>query len=309
MYRTIVVGYDGTDQADDGLALGAQLAKLTGARLVLAFAYAGEAIPVGIGSALIGVSLRQEAESVLARGVGLVPEGVHASSIPLRGSPPARALHELTAREEASLLVLGPAEYGPVARVLVGSVATRLLNGLPCPIAVAPNGYKHAGHSVARIGVCWNDSPEAALALDAAVELARLASADLYLSHVVDPTVYVHTPLPALFMPDRDEITRAAEELLAATVNELPGDVRATSRVLLGSPAAMLAESAERERLDLLVIGSRGYGPMRRVLLGGVSGRVIHTAPCPVLIVPNAATNRPRPGTEQAEVAISAANV
>jgi nucleotide-binding universal stress UspA family protein len=41
--------------------------------------------------------------------------------------------------------------------------------------------------------------------------------------------------------------------------------------------------------LDLLVIGSRGYGPLRAVLLGAVSGRVIRDAACPVIVVPRGA--------------------
>ena len=54
---------------------------------------------------------------------------------------------------------------------------------------------------------------------------------------------------------------------------------------LVGDPARELAR--ESEVSDLLVIGSRSYGPSPAVLLGGVSGPLIETAACPVLIVPN----------------------
>jgi hypothetical protein len=67
----------------------------------------------------------------------------------------------------------------------------------------------------------------------------------------------------------------------------LPKDVWAEPAFLHGDPAQQLA--MESEVADLLVIGSRGYGPMKSVLLGGVSGKIVRTAACPVLIVPHGA--------------------
>ena len=57
------------------------------------------------------------------------------------------------------------------------------------------------------------------------------------------------------------------------------------SRRLDGAPAAALAEACE-DGVDLLVVGSRGHGPMARVVLGSVSTRLVETSPCPVLVVP-----------------------
>jgi nucleotide-binding universal stress UspA family protein len=61
-------------------------------------------------------------------------------------------------------------------------------------------------------------------------------------------------------------------------------------RVLEGAPLDHLAEQSRE--LDLLVVGSRGYGPLRRVLLGGVSGALLQTAACPVVVVPRRARER-----------------
>jgi nucleotide-binding universal stress UspA family protein len=58
-------------------------------------------------------------------------------------------------------------------------------------------------------------------------------------------------------------------------------------RILPGGTAASLVERSEQ--LDLLVCGSRGYGPLRSVLLGGVSRALAHHAHCPLLVVPRAA--------------------
>ncbi|MGZ5314181.1 MAG: universal stress protein, partial [Solirubrobacterales bacterium] len=53
-----------------------------------------------------------------------------------------------------------------------------------------------------------------------------------------------------------------------------------------GDPAATLSEQGAE--LDLIVIGSRGYGPVRAALLGAVSAQLVRTAPCPVLVTPRA---------------------
>jgi nucleotide-binding universal stress UspA family protein len=68
-------------------------------------------------------------------------------------------------------------------------------------------------------------------------------------------------------------------------VNSIDASLGAEGRRLDGSPAREIAEAC-REGVDLLVTGSRGYGPMTRVLLGSVSRRLVDEAPCPVLVVP-----------------------
>ena len=289
MYRRIVVGYDGTDEAEDGLVFAGRLAELTGARVVLAFAYGGESIAVGIGAASIGVNVRDEAEQVLKRGLKHLPEGIEARTRALRQASPARALHELAEQLDADLVVLGSAQFGAIGRVVIGSVAMRLLHGLPCPVAVAPKGYATDRHSPSfRIAAAWDGTPESELALDAATELARLARSELHVWHVVDPALYAVPAYPGVLMPSEATVTEAAEKLLAAATERLPDDVNATAEVLTGSPAEVLA--AKAGSVDLLVTGSRGYGPVRRVLLGGVSSRLMRHSPCPVLVVPRSAT-------------------
>jgi nucleotide-binding universal stress UspA family protein len=71
---------------------------------------------------------------------------------------------------------------------------------------------------------------------------------------------------------------------LAQAVAALPIE-SVESEILEGDPAQRLAESSTG--LALLVLGSRGYGPVRSVLLGSVSADVARTAACPVLVVPS----------------------
>ena len=72
-----------------------------------------------------------------------------------------------------------------------------------------------------------------------------------------------------------------AEDRLAAVLADL-GEI-ATGALPFGDPARELAYAAHD--LDLLVTGSRGYGPLRRLMLGSTSTKLVHEAPCPVLVL------------------------
>jgi nucleotide-binding universal stress UspA family protein len=76
----------------------------------------------------------------------------------------------------------------------------------------------------------------------------------------------------------------AVERQVRAAVAELDADVRVEIDTVIGDPAEILIEISEH--LDLLVCGCRGYGPVRAVLLGSVSRRVISHARCPVAVLP-----------------------
>jgi nucleotide-binding universal stress UspA family protein len=96
---------------------------------------------------------------------------------------------------------------------------------------------------------------------------------------------------PEAVQPDAtvvpEEVKRASSEPLDRVVADLPGGVRATGELLFGEVVDELSMAAERD-VDLLVCGSRGYGPVRRVLLGTVSAALARQASVPTLVVPRA---------------------
>ncbi len=81
---------------------------------------------------------------------------------------------------------------------------------------------------------------------------------------------------------------RELRETLFEAVAELPRETRAEAIFLRGYPAPELVEAAEKG-IDLLLLGTRGGGPLRRALYGSVSSNVLRMAPCPVLITPASA--------------------
>jgi Universal stress protein family len=98
---------------------------------------------------------------------------------------------------------------------------------------------------------------------------------------------------------DVEERLRGSLESAAGSV---PTGVAHTAELFSGGPVAVL--SNEAQTLDLLMLGSRAYGPVRRVLLGSVSDPLVRQAACPVLVVPRPAQ---REGTNRRSAARSAA--
>jgi nucleotide-binding universal stress UspA family protein len=141
---------------------------------------------------------------------------------------------------------------------------------------------------VRRIGVAYVDAPEAREALDVAAALVERTGASLTLYTVVAPRAEVFSPIIGR---DAEEsflgsVREGARASLDAALASLPFE--AADELLEGDVVDCLAALDERE-CDLLVCGSRGYGPVRRVLLGGVSSRLVRRAACPVVVVPRAA--------------------
>ena len=134
------------------------------------------------------------------------------------------------------------------------------------------------------VGVDASECSRAALAW--ALEEARLRRAGVVAVHAwTVPTV--STTHEALHLIDIDfaPFREAAQELLEAAIAEVAAgtDVELTTLVTEGPPAPALMAAARDA--DLLVVGSRGLGGFKELLLGSVSHQVAHHAPCPVVIV------------------------
>jgi nucleotide-binding universal stress UspA family protein len=140
--------------------------------------------------------------------------------------------------------------------------------------------------------VCGIDgSPAAQAALRYATGLADRLGARLVLAHVVEPLpaplAAVGTPaspMPSAFATLSEQ--EADGERLLAEVAEATAVDHGEQRVVTGLPAERLADLADDERAQLIVVGSRGRGPLRSALLGSVSTSLVGLARCPVLIVP-----------------------
>ncbi|HJQ49487.1 MAG TPA: universal stress protein [Gaiellaceae bacterium] len=148
------------------------------------------------------------------------------------------------------------------------------------------------GDNVTRAVVCGVDgSPGARVALRAAARFARELGARLVVVHVVQPqpsapglgpTAHQLAGVPV------DDLLAGGEALIdRILVEEQLDDAR--RRAVLGFAADRLADVADEEAAELIVVGSRGRGAFKAAFLGSVSTDLIGVARCPVLVVPPAA--------------------
>lgn len=274
----ILVGFDGSDGGRDALELARTLAAVEGREIVVVTVLPSGPLPTGY--ALLDEEAA-DAERLLANArAALAPAA--AQTRVYGGGSPAAVITGLAEREGAGSVVVGSPHRGAVGRVLIGSVAEGLLHGAPCEVAAAPRGYaadRHAGFGT--VAVAFDGTPESRAALRRAEALARAANARLWILTVAAPplpvvpgTIGYAPPQP----PDPERLLREA----AAAVDR---DLGVETRCLAGEPATAIAAACEG-KVDLLLAGSRGYGPLARVLLGSVSRRLARKAPCPVLVVP-----------------------
>ena len=273
MFTSIVVGVDSREGGRDALALAACLQAAGGGELVALHACASE--PFIHEDVLVLV------EAELARA------GATGRAVVVTDRSPAHALRTVAEREAAELIVVGSSRRGGVDRIVAGDDAAATLHCAPCAVAVAPCGLAGSPHALRRIGVGFDDSRESRVAMEVARRLAHSAGAALRAITVVTPTV----PLwPAIawntaWSGDDPSTARPDDRMLAAISAEV-GD-GATPETMVGRPWEQLAERSAD--LDLLVVGSRGYGPVRRLLLGSTSGKLARHAACPLLVTPRAA--------------------
>jgi nucleotide-binding universal stress UspA family protein len=283
MTAPIVVGVDGTGSGLDAVALAARLAQATGDPLIVACVY-----PEGRPSSGDAAAVRGPAAKALEAAEALAEEAA-AEYRTVPSSSPARGLAELAEEEEdAAMVVVGSHRSGAFGRVASGSTAERLLHGSGCPVAVAPRGYRQrVTDKLRRVGVAFVDTPDGHEAVRYAADLAARSGLPLTLFSVVG--VHINWFVPEAVRPEEEtvpiEVRKDYQEALDRALAGLPEGVQASGELLYGEVVDELSMVGERG-VDLLVCGSRGYGPVRRVLLGTVSAALVRQASVPVLVVP-----------------------
>jgi nucleotide-binding universal stress UspA family protein len=285
MTPPILVGIDPGRDDPSPPALAAVLSRATGAPIVVVAAFPWD-LPAGRGYAGPPAEAPAEVRDALARAGESLP-GLDVRTEAAYSTSPARALHIAAEDLGAGLLVVGSTRSGPIGRLVPGSHTEQAIHGAPCPVAIAPHGYEPPpGRLPTRIGVAFSDTPDGHEALKGAAALARRCGAELCVLTIVEPVSWgsdiawsMHS-WPAAAAERR----AAAVGSLQAAIAGLPDDVRAESRVIEEVSVTAVADAAEG--FDLLVCGSRGHGPIRRVLLGSVSHVLVRSAPCPLIVLP-----------------------
>jgi nucleotide-binding universal stress UspA family protein len=277
MFENVLVGVDGTSNGRDAIALAAQLVAHD-RRITLANVRRDELHPLyaivpGARSDESGPSLELlERERSDAQ--------VQAEVVSVAAESPGAGLHRQAEAQGADLLVVGSSGRSVLGRVMLGDDTRAALNGAPCAVAIAARGRAELPAPIAKVGVAYNGSPESERALAAAIEVAQPTRASVSALEVVSIPSYLASGLSAA------AVTESIESVLAAARARLAALEGVEGRVVYGLAGEELA--AFGQDVDLLVVGSRGYGPVRRLVLGSTSDYLERHARCSLLVLPRA---------------------
>jgi nucleotide-binding universal stress UspA family protein len=284
MFTQILVGVDEHDGGRDAIALAMNLLAPDG-EVTLAYVYAGDPHIYRSVSAAYDAAERERARELLEK---TGEQAQIEAELRCVGSPSVgRGLHELAERQGADLLVLGSCRRGLIGRVLIGDDTRAALNGAPCAVAIAPAGYLHESPAMREVGVGYDGSPESEHALELARRIAGEVGAKLSAFEAVELPSGAFTADPTLVRHTVDALVDDARQRIAALGGVEP-------HAAYGQPAEELAVYSAS--LDLLIVGSRGYGPGGRLIHGSTSQQLARVARCPLLVLTRAA--RPADATD-----------
>lgn len=249
-----------------------------GARLTLAHVYAGRPTRGRVSNRLFHAFYeRAHADSIQLLEAAREESGVDSDLIAVGAASVGRGLHTLAEEYEADLLVVGSCGRGAVGRVVIGDDTRASLNGAGCAVAIAPRGYATERPELARIGVGYDFTDESRVALAAARKIAVRRGASVSAINIVAQPVGAYgSPMPS----DWGYILEQERQDAAARLRAIE-DVDASA--IYGAPFEELA--AFGDHVDLLVVGSRSYGPVRRLVFGSTSSHLTRHARCPLLVL------------------------
>jgi nucleotide-binding universal stress UspA family protein len=295
MYRTILVPLDGSAFGERALPMALEVARATGAQLVLVRA-AGASVLPGVDATEAQCQAISEAESYLAdEALNLAGQGIQAATaVPF--APAAEAILLEVAMRRADLVIMCTHGRSGLGRWIYGSVAEGVLTRSPVPVLlVRPTGAQPAltpvpGQSCLLVpldGSAWAEA-----ALPHAAALARNFGCGIQLLTVVAPPRIPYSDMtPTLDMLEAGEAQSKANqthahEYLGEAAERLRRDgLRAETAVLEGPPADAILRQAHAIGARLILMATHGRSGLARLLLGSVALEVVHRTLLPVLLV------------------------
>ena len=283
----IVLATDGSEDAALAARIAADLSTRTGAQLHVMHAW--HTVPSTRFESFVKGQLHQEAQELLAEQVGRIRDGgVDVAETYLREGPTVDKILDLVEEIGAGLIVVGSRGLGPIKRLALGSVSEGIVHHAPCPVLVARGGDE--AWPPERVVVGDDGSDYAGEAGELAAGLAKAFGVEVRL-------VRAHAPFRSKVSREgrapqlqafEDALLRDEKDL-ERRAGELEGVLgsRPQTKITEGDPVTTIVETAQQDdKPTLLVVGSRGLGPINRLRLGSVSTKVVRAAPSPVLVYP-----------------------
>jgi nucleotide-binding universal stress UspA family protein len=280
MFKNVLVGVDGSPNGRDAVALASRLTDPDG-KLTLAHVHGGGLQPSH--SVTPGMVREDRDASAKLLEAERVAAAISAQLISIRASSPGRGLHLQAEAQRADVIVVGSSSRGALGRAMLGDDARAALNGAPCAVAIAALGYAEHPVPIAKVGVAYDGSPESRAALALAREIAAATGASIHALEVVPILTYAYTGI----------VPTAIGESVEVMIQEANSRLQKLSDVQGHAVYGLIGEelAAFGDELDVLVVGSRGYGPVKRLMLGSTSEYLERHARCSLVVIPRVAVN------------------
>lgn len=203
-----------------------------------------------------------------------------------RETDAARAIHDAARDPDVTLIVMGSHGRRGFDRLLLGSVAARVVQGSPRPVLVVRSDASGEQEAFRSILLATDFSAHAERVEPIVVAWARQFAAEVEVFHSIRETSTLLAPYAVVGSSDFEgEMFEAARCRMREVVRRLVDQgVRATSKIVYGAPAEEILRRAESTHVDLVAVGTRGYSGIQRFLLGSVAQRVLAQAPCSVVV-------------------------
>lgn len=280
----MVVGVDGSDSALRAVGWAAAYAAQHSLPLRLVHVYLAPVIlPVGtFDQGVVRKAMRAQGRRWLrhAREAATAVAKVRLETV-LQPAPvvPGLAFEAAAAR----LLVVGTRGLGGFTGLLLGSTTAALAGRVPCPLVVIRGDERRSGPVV--VGVDGTEASESAIAFafaEAAARDRRLVAVHTWTGPVLDTFLLGQSGIEPDFVPQQQRAWELLAERLAGWQEKYP-EVRVHREVVRDNPARALLRYADGAAL--VVVGSRGRGGFRGLVLGSTSQDLLHHAHCPVAVV------------------------
>jgi nucleotide-binding universal stress UspA family protein len=293
MFKNVLVGVDGRAGGRDAIALAGRLVDDQG-QLTLIHVHQET---TGIVVHDFDSSARDEAQRLLEgeRDAAAVTAKLLSIAAPSVGS----GLHRLAEQTAADLLVVGTCRHGFVGRVLLSDDTRASLEGAPCAVAIPPLGYAQRSKPIGVIGVGYDRSPESHAALALARVLAAEGNVAVKVLTIVSALPFAYAGLTSM------DLSKEIDVLLDEARDRLNALDDVEGRAVYGLPAEELAVFGDD--VDVLLVGSRSYGPQRHLMLGSTSKHLARASRCPLLVLPRAGAQEVvEPGDAEIKADVSA---
>jgi nucleotide-binding universal stress UspA family protein len=251
-----------------------------------------ESIPIVVEDAEVQKNADQNLVALAKKNV---PLGVAVSPLAVRGVPFEEIVSTARARK-IDLIITSTHGHTGLKRVLFGSTAERIVQRAPCPVlAVREREHEfltgatkseNGGIRLARILVPTDFSDCSRKALHYATAFAKIFRAEIFLLHVLDmPLAAGEAGMAVEMAAYQKSIHAAADKGMIAFLKDHPEPPPAEKEIRAGVPYREIIQTADNQRIDLIVMGTHGRTGLGHFLLGSVTERVVRHARSPVLVV------------------------